>query len=134
VPPTSAMRLALLFVAACLVDPAAAQDDVWITVGHTDKMTWHVKAGSVTVTEMQANVPVVMVVGRITVHATSRTTLYKWYIPVSECEGGMGQVVVLSIGGEYRYKQDFTRGDGSAASGLAEYICGLHEDAKVLGR
>ena len=122
--------LALLVVGASLMGPAAAQDDEWITVGRTDQMTWHVRSGSLTVTEMQGNVPVVMVVGRITVHETSRITLYKWYVPVSDCERGRGQIVALTIGGEYRYKKDFVYGDSAAASGLAQYLCNLYEGAK----
>jgi methylase of polypeptide subunit release factors len=125
------MRTILLVLGACLMSPAAAQDDDWITVGRTDKATWHVKPGSVALAEVQANLPVVMVVGRITVHATSRMTVYKWYVPVSDCERGMGQVVALTLSGEYRHKQDFVSGDGSAAAGLAQYICGLRDEAKA---
>lgn len=119
------MKLIFLALGACLAGPAAAQDDEWIMVGRTDKMTWHVKSGSVTVTELQGSGPVVMVVGRITVHATSRITVYKWYVSLSDCERGMGQVVALTTSGEYRYRQEFAYGDGSAASGLAEHICAL---------
>jgi hypothetical protein len=118
-------KLTVLALGACLAGPAAAQDDEWITVGRTDKMTWHVKSGSVTVSEMEGNGPVVMVVGRNIVHATSRITVYKWYVSLSDCERGMGQVVALTTSGEYRYRQDFAYGNGSAASGLAEYICAL---------
>jgi len=114
----------VLALVASLASLAAAQDDVWITVGRTDKTTWHVKAGSATVTEMQG-VPVVLVIGRITVHATSRMTAYKWYVLVSDCERGRGQVVVLDMNDAYQYKQDFMYGDDSAASGLAKYICDL---------
>ena len=119
------MKLTVLALGACLAGPAAAQDDEWITVGRTDKMTWHVKSGSVTVTDIHGEGPVVMVVGRITVHATSRITVYKWYVSLGDCERGMGQMVALAISGEYRYKQDFAYGNGSAASGLAEHICAL---------
>ena len=122
--------LTVVVLGSCLVGSAAAQDDEWITVGRTDQMTWHVRSGSLTVTEMQGNVPVVMVVGRITVHETSRITLYKWYVSVSDCERRMGQVVALTIGGEYRYKKDFVYGNSTAASGLAQYLCTLYEGAK----
>ena len=117
--------LTFLVLGACLMGPAVAQDDQWIMVGRTDTMTWHVRSGSLTVTEMQGNVPVVMVDGRITVHETSRITLYKWYVPVSDCTRGMGQIIALNMDGQYRYKVDFVAGDGSAASGMAEYICAL---------
>jgi hypothetical protein len=123
----SRMRMIALVLSAWLVSPAAAQDDNWIAIGRTDKATWHVKSGSVSVTEVQGNVPVVMVVGRITVHATSRITMYKWYVSVNDCERGRGQVVALTTSDEYRYRQDFVSGDDSAASGLAQYICGLYE-------
>jgi hypothetical protein len=128
-------RVALMFLVlgACLVGPAIAQDDEWITVGRTDKMTWHMKPGSLTFTEMQDNVPVVMVVGRTTEHATRRTTVYKWYIPVSDCERGMGELFVLNIGGESQSKHDFVYGSGSAASGLAEYICARYDESKASG-
>jgi hypothetical protein len=118
------MRILVLVLAACLVSLAAAQDDFWIVVGRTDKATWYVKAGSAVVTEVQG-VPVVLVIGRITVHATSRMTAYKWYVPVNDCERGRGQVVVLDMNDAYRYKQDFVFGDESAASGLAKHICDL---------
>jgi hypothetical protein len=118
------MRMMVLVFVACLASLAAAQDDIWITVGRTDKTSWHVKAGSATATEMQG-VPVVLVIGRITVHATSRMTVYKWYVSISDCERGMGQVVVLDSNDAYRYKQEFVSGDDSAASGLAKYICDL---------
>lgn len=123
------MRLIALLLGACLLGPAAAQDDNWIAIGRTDQATWHVKSGSVSVTEIQGNVPVVMVVGRITVHETSRVTMYKWYVSLNDCERGRGQVVALTISDQYRYKQDFVYGDDSAASGLAQYICGLREGA-----
>ena len=124
---------AMLLVLACLLRPAVAQDEAWITVGRTDKMTWHVKPGSVTLTEMQGNVPVVMVIGRITVHATSRITLYKWYVSVSDCERGMGELVALTLDGVYRYKQDFVYGAETAAAGMAAYICALNEEAEAFG-
>jgi hypothetical protein len=125
--------LMVLGFGACLVGPAVAQDDEWITVGRTGKMTWHMKSGSLTFTEMQDSVPVVMVVGRTTEHATGRMTVYKWYIPVRDCERGMGDLFVLSIGGEPKSKHDFVYGSASAASGLAEYICARYDESKPSG-
>src|SRR5262245_14809154 len=104
------MRFIALVVIALLANVAAAQDDVWIAIGRTDKATWHAKSGSVSFTEVQGNVPVVMVVGRMTVLATSRVTVYKWYVSVDDCKRGSGQVVVLSINDEYRYKLDYVAG------------------------
>src|SRR5262249_49219048 len=71
------MRLIALVLSAWLVSPATAQDDTWIAVGRTDKAAWHVKAGSVSFSEVHGNASTVTVVGRMTVLATSRTTIYK---------------------------------------------------------
>lgn len=121
------MRTMLLLIIACLVSLAAAQDDVWISVGRTDKAAWQVKAGSAAVTEVQG-VPVVVVVGRMTVQATSRTTVYKWYVSVSDCERGMGQVVALTLDDRYQFRQPFVYGDDSVASGLARHICAVRDE------
>ena len=121
------MRLILLLVIAGIASLAAAEDDIWISAGRTDKATWQVKAGSATVTEMQG-VPVVLVVGRMTVNATGRTTVYKWYVSVRDCERGMGQMVALTPDDQYRFRQPFAIGDDTAASGLAKYICAVRSE------
>jgi hypothetical protein len=118
------MRMMVPVLAAGLASLAAAQDDIWISVGRTDKAAWQVKAGSGTVTEVQG-APVVVVVGRMITQATNRTTVQKWYVSVSDCERGMGQVVALTLDDRYQYRQPFVLGDESAPAGLARHICDL---------
>lgn len=118
------MKAILLVLGVCSAGPAIAQQDEWITLGRTDTATWEMKPHSLSFTELRG-VPGVMIVGQVTMRKTERVKLGKWYVSISDCERGMGQLVVLSIDGEYQYKNDFAFDARTATSGVAEYICAL---------
>lgn len=103
--------------------PAPPQDNSkWETVARTENITWDAQPASLTIAQ-RGDVRSVMVVGQVHNHATGRLALFKWYVPVSDCEPGMGQVFTVSIDDDFRFKSDFVFGGSSASSGLAEYLC-----------
>lgn len=62
------------------------------------------------------------------------TSVYKAYVSDKDCKNGFGEVVHLTMTGDYKYSQDFAEGAGSMISSRARELCSLvkEESAKSL--
>jgi hypothetical protein len=104
---------------------AYAQDD-WIRIAESDKGVWHVKPGSLEISKTKGQVPVVVVIGRISDKDTKQISLYKWYVSLADCKRQLGKVVTLNVDGTYAFENDFVFSSGNIASAMAESICGAY--------
>ena len=89
-------------------------------------MTWEVKPGSLELSKTKGQVPIVVVVGRVSNQSSRQITLSKWYVSIKDCEREMGKVVTLNLDGQYRFENDFVFGGGNVATAMAESICGAY--------
>jgi hypothetical protein len=100
-----------------------AQQD-WIPIAETDETLWHVRPGSLELSRTKGQVPIALVVGRISSRKTQQISLYKWYVSMADCQREMGKLVTLNVDGSYAFENDFVFGSGNVASSMAESICG----------
>lgn len=115
------MRLLVLLAG---VSGGAHSEEGWVRVTSTDEGgKWDVKAGSLEISQTRAEVPIAVVIGRITRTTSDNVSLYKWYVPLKDCIAESGVVVTLNMSGEYKFENDFVFGSGNVASGMAEAIC-----------
>ncbi|MDY0148299.1 MAG: hypothetical protein RBR56_09640 [Halothiobacillus sp.] len=107
----------------------AVAEDGWTNIGISDKtnVRYDVRNGSFEVTKTKGDVPIAIVVGRITDPRTSNILVYKWYVPLQACVDKLGTVVSLNVSGEYQFENDFVFGGGNIAAAMGETICGVAE-------
>lgn len=115
----------LFLLASC----ASVMADDWVNVAASDESIFSIQKGSGAVTKNKGGEGIYVVVGRITQVKTTKITLSKWYVKESDCLNKQGQLVTLSLGGEYQFENDFVIGSGSIASSTAEFICAAYEYA-----
>ncbi len=115
--------LAASMVLALLPLAGQAQQD-WIRIAETDESSWHVRPGSLELSRTKGQVPIALVVGRVSNRKSQQVSLYKWYVSVADCQREMGKLVTLNVDGSYAFENDFVFGSGNVASGMAESICG----------
>lgn len=115
--------LAASLVLALLALQAHAQQD-WIRIAETDETMWHVRPGSLEISRTKGQVPIALVVGRISSRKNQQISLYKWYVSMADCQREMGKLVTLNVDGSYAFENDFVFGSGNVASSMAESICG----------
>lgn len=118
----------LLVVAAC---SSAMADDNWVVTGASEERgtEFSIKKESGLITKNKAGDDIFVVVGRVTYKKTTKIDLEKWYVKYSDCINKQGQLVTLSLGGDYLYENDFVFNAGSIASANAEFICAAYEYA-----
>ncbi|MGR6035706.1 MAG: hypothetical protein ACU4EQ_00655 [Candidatus Nitrosoglobus sp.] len=64
----------------------ASSDGAW-------KWDVDVKAGSLEISQTRAEVPIAVVIGRITNTGSNNVSLFKWYVPLKDCVAESGIVV-----------------------------------------
>lgn len=115
----------LLALAVACFSKAASAEDGWVPIAESkDGGTWDVKSGSLEFSQTKAEVPIAVVIGRISNKRSPSIALYKWYVPIKDCVKENGIVVSLNMSGEYIFENDFVFGSGNIASAMAEAICG----------
>ncbi len=124
------MNKKLILVAALMAAaPVMAQEWIRISRSH-DGDEYSAKAGSFELTRNKAGRQIAVVVGS-TSSASKRTTTYnKWYVQTSDCEAGMGKLVVLNVSGEFEFETEFVKGGRSVSAGIADTICALYDNAR----
>lgn len=120
------MRSLLFAVVGAFASLAGQAQSEWIRVAETDSANWEVKPGSLEVGQTRGNVDIVFVIGRLHDKTTKQITVGKWYVSLADCNREMGKLVILDLDGKFRYENEFVYGAGSAATGIAEAICGAH--------
>ncbi|WP_448173020.1 hypothetical protein [Rhizobacter fulvus] len=121
------LKLLATWMSLSLLSPLALAQEDWINIAASDESKWHVKSGSLESTKTRGGTPIAVVIGRISNETTKRIDLFKWYVPIQDCERGLGKVVSLGIDGEYKFENDFVNGSGSIATAMAEAICGAQK-------
>lgn len=105
----------------------AMADDGWIPAASNDQVEFSIKKKSGEITKNKAGDDIFVVVGRVLDKKSGKINLEKWYVKYSDCLNKQGQIVTLTLGGDYQYENDFVFGAGSIASSNAELICAGYE-------
>jgi len=114
-----------LIIRAFLCSTALAQTD-WIPIAGTDDKVWHVKPGSLEISQTKGQTPIAVVIGRTGDKKTRQIQVYKWYVSLADCQRELGKVVSLNVDGSYAFENDFVFSSGNVASAMAESICGAY--------
>jgi hypothetical protein len=106
----------------------ASSQDTWTEIGVSegDRRVYSVKDGSFSVSQTRGDVPIAVVVGRISDPQANKISFYKWYVPLSACADRLGVVVSLDMSGDYLFENDFVYGGGSMAAAMGETICNVY--------
>lgn len=105
---------------------SAFADDGWVNIGVSEKnaVRYDIKKSSLEITKTKADIPIAVVIGRITTPKTSNVSVYKWYVSLQDCVNELGKVVSLDMAGDYQFENDFVFGGGNMAAAMGEMICG----------
>ena len=104
---------------------SAQAEEGWVRIASNDKGgKWDIKAASLDISHTRTEIPIAVVIGRITDTKSSGVSLYKWYVPLKDCVAKNGIVATTNMSGEYQFENDFVFGSGNIASSMAEAICG----------
>ncbi|MFT6465038.1 MAG: hypothetical protein ACJARL_001838 [Halopseudomonas sp.] len=90
-----------------------------------------IKNGSFSSTQTKAGSEIALVAGRA-VSPEGAISIEQWYVTAEDCNREMGNLVTLTVDGDFSYETTFAFGAGSAASAIAQVICGansLHLEA-----
>lgn len=122
--------LALLLSLSLFVSSAIASDS-WIVVGKSDRSTFYIYRGSLSVGATQDGQRIFYVAGKYESHATKESLIQIWYIPVQDCVSGSGKLYITDSTGKQVTNIDFKPGDESIAASLARLICTAALDLQV---
>lgn len=108
---------------------AVADNESWVPVASIKSTgtEFSIKKGSGELLQNKAGESIYVVVGRDHSKKDSRVELQKWYVRAQDCQSKQGQLVSLSLKGEFLFENDFVFNAGSVASTIAEAICGAFE-------
>jgi hypothetical protein len=114
--------------AAEAATPRKENNDEWVFVAENNDST-HIysgKKGSFEITTTKSGIEVAMIVGQ-TENKRDETVIYnKWYVSTSDCEAGIGKLVVLKIDGSFSFESDYVSGGKNVASTIADTICQIY--------
>lgn len=116
-----AVGLALPFLAA---SPANANDG-WTLVAESNTVQYSAQNGSFISSQTRGGTEIFVVIGKSHDSTTNQISIEKWYVSVSDCAQGHGNLVTLDIDGNFKFENSYANGGGSVASGIAETICAL---------
>jgi hypothetical protein len=85
------------------------------------------KKGTGEFTKTKGGDDILVVVARYFDKKSNSISLEKKYVKLADCVEKQGQIVTLSLQGEYQYENDFVFSSGSIASATAELICDVYE-------
>lgn len=119
------MHKTLSAILFATLSSAVHADSEWIEIAGDDTGgRWHMKAGSLEISQTKAKVAIAVVIGRVTGVISKQVLLYKWYVPLKDCVAENGIVVALNLSGDYQFENEFVFGADNIASSMAEAICG----------
>lgn len=114
----------------------AVESVVWVRLGTDREGTiFSVNEGSFSVATTKGGIEIAMQAGREDLPDGS--IIYsQWYVIPQDCYSGEGQVVSLTLDGEYKTDYEFSYERGGTTSRIAQVICRsyhLHRDADLKG-
>ena len=67
-----------------------------------------------------------MILGQIEDKKNKSVTYGKWYVSTSDCDAGLGKLVILNVNGDYNFESDFVANGNNIASAVADLICNIY--------
>jgi hypothetical protein len=106
-----------------------SNDSAWVVAANSADTTYSIRKGSFVETKTKDGTLVESVVGQ-NFHRNTKTVEYeKLYVTKSDCDAGIGKLVILDTNGNYTGESDFVSKGDSVASGMADMICGVYQMA-----
>lgn len=115
--------VAVVFAAA---STASYADDQWVTLGETERHLYRAKLDTFELSENKGGEAIVVAVGQVEDRNNSTVEVQRWYVTTSDCERGIGDLVILEANGTYITSVDFVLQGASIASGKADGLCYFH--------
>lgn len=119
----------LLTLPPVLAQGAGKEDSPWIYITanseNTDK--YSVKKGTFEIAKTKSGTEIAVVLGQIQRKKNNQIDYNKWYVSTSDCEKGMGKLVILKVNGDYDFESDFVADGNNISSGIADFICFLYK-------
>lgn len=115
-----------LLVVACA--SAMAVDDTWVDIAENSDIKVSLKKGTGEFTKNKGGDDIIVVVSRFIDKKNNKISLEKKYVKLTDCLEKQGQIVTLSLQGEYLYENDFVFSSGSIASAAAEILCAVFQN------
>ncbi|MFL6716198.1 MAG: hypothetical protein ACJ8G3_07545 [Burkholderiaceae bacterium] len=97
--------------------------DDWILAASSNKLELYAQPGSFAFSKNRKSDPIAVVTGKSVDKITGQVDLEKWYVRLTDCVAKQGKLVSLTIGGEFKYDNDFVFGSGTIGSSAAKLIC-----------
>jgi hypothetical protein len=105
---------------------ASTSDWVLLTQNSDDSQFYSGKRGSYELTTTKNRTSVATILGQ-TENKNDKTVTYnKWYVSTSDCDAGMGKLVVLKLNGDFAFEAAFVSKGTNIASGIADVVCGIY--------
>lgn len=123
-----AMSLALVtaFFSTGSIGAESESEWVLITQNSDDTRFYSGKKGSFELGTTKGGTPIAMVVGQVEDKKDKSVAYQKWYVATSDCDAGMGKLVVLKVSGEYDMETEFVAKGKNIASGISDLICNIY--------
>ena len=75
----------------------------------------------------RSGIDIALVLGQVQKQKNNKVTYSKWYVTTSDCERGLGKLVILNVNGDYDFESDFVTEGNNIASGIADFICSVYK-------
>lgn len=119
----------LLTLQPLFAQETAKEDSQWIYIAKNSENTdtYSAKKGSFEITSTKSGTEIALILGQIENHKNNKFKYNKWYVATSDCERGMGKIVILKVNGDYDFESDFVADGNNIASGIADFICSVYK-------
>lgn len=124
-------RKILAAVALAVVSTTTYADDQWVTLGETEQHLHRAKLETFEVATNKGGEMIVVAVGQFEDRKNRTIEVQKWYVTASDCERGVGDLVILKANGTYITSVDFVLDGASIASGKANGLCYFYKLTKA---
>jgi hypothetical protein len=107
---------------------AAASQTEWVhfTENIDGTRIYSGKAGSYETTTNKAGLEIALVLGQIESKVDKTVTYERWYVSTADCKAGIGKLVALTVGGDYKSETEYVSKGNNIASGIGDAICSIY--------
>lgn len=124
------MTIGLLLTLQPLFAQGTGKEDspwIYITKNSENTDTYSAKKGSFEITSNKSGTEIALVLGQVQQKKNNQFNYNKWYVTTSDCEMGMGKIVILKVNGDYYFETDFVAEGNNIASAIADFICSVYK-------
>lgn len=101
-------------------------DWVLIAQNSDDTKFYSGKRGSYELATTRGGTQIAVILGQTEDKKSKNVTYGQWYVTTSDCEAGLGKLVILKLSGEYEMEADYISKGKNIASAIGDVICGIY--------